>query len=187
MAPRRQIAFHFPHTMIFYHGRKELGELLGPYFSTGIRHADVISMFPAETGEQSQSLAEKVKKLASKRPRLIIKNSGELFAKGVDPTARFFDLQGEIKEQVKARNYGRWIQIGDWPHLMYKNVESLIKIERSFTDYVGFDSLFCCYRVEGFCSLHPKHVAQLVEVHDRFVFRTSLPETRLMSSSYTSN
>jgi hypothetical protein len=175
MASDQQARFRFPHAMIFYHERKDLEELLAPLFSTGVRHKDVICIFPAKTEKQSQHLAEQVKRLALSRPKLLIKDPSVLFAKGSDPVARFRDLLIEIAQQVKGvkDNGGQWIQIGDWVHLMYENVESLVNMERGLNDVVGLDSLMCPYRIEGFCSLDLKYLTQLVEAHNRFVFRTS--------------
>ena len=56
---------------------------------------------------------------------------------------------------------------------MYKNAETLTKMERGLNDVVGLDSLMCPYRIEGFCSLDLKYLTQLVGAHNRFVFRTS--------------
>jgi hypothetical protein len=161
--------------MIFYHERKDLEELLAPMFSTGVRHKDVVCIFPAKTEKRSQHLAEQVKRLASNHPKFIIKDPSVLFAKGSDPVARFRDLLIEITQQVKGvkANGGQWIQIGDWVHLMYENGESLVKMERGLNDVVGLDSLMCPYRIEGFCSLDLRYLTQLVEAHNRFVFRTS--------------
>jgi hypothetical protein len=133
-----------------------------------------------------KSLTKQVKKLASKRPRLLIKNPNEFLIAYSDPVAGFFDLLGEIKQQL-GNNAGHWIQVGDWVHLLYKNVEALVRIERGLNDIKGLDSVLCCYRIEGFCGLDLKHVAQLVEVHSRIAFRTSMPERRGNVSIYTSN
>jgi hypothetical protein len=159
--------------MIFYHERKDLEELLAPLFSTGVRHKDVVCIFPGRTEKRSQHLAEQVKRLALSRPKLLIKDTGVFFAKGSDPVATFRDSMIEITHQVKGvkDNGGQWIQIGDWVHLMYENVETLVKMERGLNEVVGLDSLMCTYRIEGFCSLDLKYLTQLVEAHNRFVVR----------------
>jgi hypothetical protein len=180
MASDRHARFRFPHAMIFYHEREDLEKLLAPLFSTGVRHKDVVCIFPAKTEKRSQHLADQVKRLALSRPKLLIKDSSVLFAKGTDPVATFRDSLIEIAQQVKEvkDNGGQWIQIGDWVHLMYEDAETLVKMERGLNDVVGLDSLMCTYRIEGFCSLDLKNLTQLVDAHDRFIFQASDTESR---------
>jgi hypothetical protein len=166
--------------MILFHGRKDLGELLAPYLSTGVGHGDVICVLPVEAGKGPQRLTRQVERLAQGHPTLLIKNPNQFLVTDSDPVAGFFELLSEIRRQLK-NNTGRWVQMGDWVHLLYENVEPLVKIEHGINDIKGLDSVLCCYRIEGFCTLDLKYVAQLAEAHNRIAFQTSMQERGVRS------
>ncbi len=185
MASDRQAGFRFLHTMLLYHGAKDRGEILAPYLSPDVRHGDVVVVLSAKEGEQSQSLAKQVKRLAKSRPRLV-ENDWESVASSSDPVSRYFDLLSETKRHFKNKP-GHFIEVTDYAHLLYENVEPLVKIESGVNDFEGLDSVLCCYRIEGFCSLDLKDMAQLVGLHSRFISSTSASGIRPMAATYASN
>ena len=115
-----------------------------------------------------------------------MEDNGESVATNSDPVGKFFELENETMRNLKNKT-GHCTQLGDWAHLMYKKVEPLVEIERGINDLDGLDSVICCYRIEGFSSINLRHVAQLVELHSRIVFRSFVPVTPPRTAVYTSN
>jgi len=109
-------------------------------------------VLPVKAGKGPQRLTRQVERLAQGHPTLLIKNPNQFLVTDSDPVAGFFELLSEIRRQLK-NNTGRWVQMGDWVHLLYENVEPLVKIEHGINDIKGLDSVLCCYRIEGFCTM----------------------------------
>lgn len=184
MAPDSKARFRFPHIMLLYHAPKDRRRLLAPYLFGHDGRRDVVIVVPGE--KESEGLARQVKELSRRPTRFLTEDSNEWVSRSRDPAKRFFELESETMAQLKGERRQK-IQVGDWVHLMYGNVESLVEIEQGINDIEGVDLMVCCYRIDGLSSLDLRSIAYLVELHSAIAFRTSIPGTKLMTATYTSN
>ena len=94
-----------------------------------------------------------------------------------DMLGRVSNMSNEILtlyREATGRPGSRVVFIGDWAHLRYEEFEVVLEAERAHTAHSNVP--ICCYRAEGFWSLAPEDIAEVVQLHRRILVGSSVIE-----------
>lgn len=162
-----------PHTALVYsdwRNRNELIDSLLRGITARWRGATILSALPEVDakffGRRARSEGPR-----QRHSRQVIYDAAE-FATRTDPSDDVLSIWRDALRSSGGSSPP--IMIADWAHLCYDRFETIMKVERMLE--AESISPICCYNVEGFCSLDPKHIIGVLETHGRTLFGSTIFE-----------
>lgn len=98
-----------------------------------------------------------------------VNDARKLLVESRSPLDSFTKLWDRMEEEYEPK-HRHWTNIGSFIHEFYPRFEVGLDLEQHLAVRKPQASILCCYRIEGFSSLNPKHIAEVCQLHDRVHF-----------------
>jgi hypothetical protein len=161
---------HFFHAMVLYSEEADRDVTLAPTIDGAIKKNSMISFIISEERSKPLVVSARKRSHSLKSKALIVRNAAALHARGrtiEDSFSRLFEIN---QKKFDSGGYRSWTQVADWAYKFYPQVEEVLRVERSLARRGGNLSVYCCFRKEGFASLDPGVIAELMELHHQVIF-----------------
>ena len=109
------------------------------------------------------------KRQARGRAMLSVIDVRESLAKGNDADKNILSLLKRARQSGSKASPP--LIIGDWAYQVYDAFQTALGVEEALERKFN---LVCCYRGEGFCSLNPRQIARILELHHQVLFGSTL-------------
>lgn len=157
------------HSAVVYSDRADRNRLIDALFKASGVRVDGVAMFSAQPRDDSKYFSRKGGWLRNKNPPSIF-DAEEMLGRVSNMSNEILTLYRE----VTGRPGSRVVFIGDWAHLRYDEFEVVLEAERAHTERSNVP--ICCYRAEGFWSLTPEDIAEIIQLHRRIFVGSSVIE-----------
>ena len=166
-----------PHTALIYIDQQDRNRLINSCLHQAEEGWDSVTVLSAQPNADAKSFGRLIQKKRSQRDRVlsVVDFTDPLRGKG---TAK------EITSVVirKHTELGKKpLIIADWLHQVYGKFEVGLAVEEALAE-ANVDNLICCYRGEGFCSLHIRQIAHIFELHSLALLGSSVFDDEVRSS-----
>jgi hypothetical protein len=161
---------HFFHAMVLYSEDADRDVTLTPIIDKAIKKNSMISF--VISAKRSRPLMDSAQKRSRslKSKALIVLDAAVLQARGRTMEDSFSGLIEANQKKFDLGRYGGWTQVADWAYKFYPQVETVLQVERSLARRGGNLCVYCCFRAEGFASLDPGVIVELMELHHQIIF-----------------
>jgi hypothetical protein len=158
------------HVLLVYSDREELKSQLRGYLARAARSGHRLTILSDDPSRDRRMVPPQETKLLHLHDARAIAGGRAEFVRSFRSI-----LREEWAEAKSESNPSGWTWIGTWPQLRYGDFDTVLDCERIFSANAPSVGL-CAYRNEGFCSLPPRQIAAVLDLHDEFVFPRTSPE-----------
>lgn len=167
--PRGKSENDLLHSAVVYSDRADRNRLIDNLLNACRFRFDGVAVFSAQPEYDLRCFSRKEGWLLHKHPPSIFDADERLRSVS--------DMSKEILALYRGatgRPGSRVVFIGDWAHLRYSEFEVVLEAERLHTAHSNVP--VCCYRAEGFWSLRPEDIAEILHLHRRILVGSSVIE-----------
>jgi len=152
-----------PHVMLIYPNDAERSRLVQPYLRACERGYGFLSILSGAPGKERRKLTSSAKVLVM---------DARALKSDSNPVRTFAELADGARQRFTSGGFDDWLWIGDWEHLLYGRMDSVLKIERYVAEHLDC-SVVCCFRSKGFSSLSLREIGELFDIHDAIILPAS--------------
>lgn len=157
------------HSAVVYSDRADRNRLIDVLLNASGVRVDEVAVFSCQPEYDTRYFSRKGGWLRNKRPPTIF-DAEEMLGRVSNMSKEILTLYRE----ATGRPGSRVVFIGDWAHLRYEEFEVVLEAERAHTAHSNVP--ICCYRAEGFWSLTPEDIAEIIHLHRRILAGSSVIE-----------
>jgi len=153
------------HILVVYRDREELKSQLKGYIARATRAKHRLTMISDDPGRDRRMVPPQGSKLLHMHDARAMTGGRAGFVGAFQSLVREEWAEARSSESAVSG----WTWIGSWAQLRYGDFDTVLDCERIFSANAPPVSL-CAFKNEGFCSLPAHQIAQVLDLHDEFVF-----------------